>query len=255
LPSAAPEPSASAPADRAVVPAPEGTTGDAARYRPIRVVLADDSALVRETLELVLARAEGIEVMASCEERDSLMRAIDAVEPDVVITDIRMPPSGTDEGLQVAAALRRSHPHIGVVVLSQFADPGYGKAVFAGGVDGRAYLLKEHVARRGQLVSAIRAVAQGGAMVDPQIVRTLFEAHGPADHPEVAALSEAELEILTHAAQGEDAATIAEHLGLAKAAAQGQIDEILRKLGVAARTSADGRVPAVLRYLVGRDGA
>jgi DNA-binding NarL/FixJ family response regulator len=234
---------------RAVVSAPHGTAGRTDGDRAIGVVFADDSALIRETVELVLAAAEGIEILASCNDRESLLRAIDAEDPDVVVTDIRMPPSNSDEGLQVAAALRRSHPQIGVVVLSQFADPRYGLKLLAGGVDGRAYLLKEHLAR-GQLVSAIRAVARGGSLVDAKLVETLIAARRHSEPSAVAGLSEQELEILARVTQGEHAAAIADRLGLGEPAAQGKIDDVLLRLGLAANTAADARAKAVLRYLV-----
>jgi DNA-binding NarL/FixJ family response regulator len=143
---------------------------DAGGGRTIRVVLADDSYLVRQALVHVLSAADGIDVVATCEDRDSLLEAVEMEQPDVVVTDIRMPPTGTDEGLQVATALRQTHPDIGGVVLSQFAEPRYGVALLDGGSDRRAYLLKDRIQHGGQLVSAITTVAQGGSLIDAKVV-------------------------------------------------------------------------------------
>src|SRR3954447_4183265 len=137
--------------------------------RPLRVVLADDSYLVREALVHVLEAADGIEVVATCADRDTLLATVAAELPDVVVTDIRMPPTNTDEGLAVAARLRETHPQIGVVILSQFAEARYGLALLEGGSDGRAYLLKERIQYRGQLVAAIESVAHGGSVIDAKV--------------------------------------------------------------------------------------
>src|SRR5947208_67205 len=169
---------------------------------PIRVVLADDSYLVRQALEHVLAAADGVEVTASCGDRDSLLRAIEVERPDVVVTDIRMPPSGTDEGLQVASALRQSHPEVGVVILSQFAEPRYGLALLEDGSDGRAYLLKERIQYRGQLVSAIHAVAEGGSVIDAKVVESLVAERSRTEHSPLNELTPRELEILRFVARG-----------------------------------------------------
>src|SRR5687767_5833868 len=186
-------------------------TGDG-QGEAIRVVLADDSYLVREALDHVLSGAEGIEVVASCRDRDSLRRAIEEERPDVVVTDIRMPPSDTDEGLQIAASLRRTHPGIGVVVLSQYADARYGLALLDDGSDGRAYLLKERIRHRAQLVSAIEAVAQGGSMIDAKVVEGLIDARRRAERSRLADLTRRELEILAFVARGCNNQAIADEL-------------------------------------------
>ncbi len=142
----------------------------------IRVVIADDSYLVRQALEHVLAAADGIEIVASCRDRDGLMLAVEAERPDVVVTDIRMPPTDTDEGIAVAARLRETAPEVGVVVLSQFTDPRYGLALLKSGSDRRAYLLKERIQHRGQLVAAIESVAAGGSVIDAKVVEALVRA-------------------------------------------------------------------------------
>ena len=129
---------------------------------PIRLVVADDHYLVREGIRRLLETSPELEVAAVCGDLDSLLAAVDAERPDVVVTDIRMPPDSTDEGIQAAARLRETNPEVGVVVLSQYATPSYVLALLEGGSEGRAYLLKERVKDLGQLVAAIRAVAEGG---------------------------------------------------------------------------------------------
>jgi DNA-binding NarL/FixJ family response regulator len=228
---------------------------DANRKRTIRVVLADDSYLVREALGHVLAHSDAIEVVASCADREALEQAIEAERPDVVVTDIRMPPSDTDEGLQVAEALRESHPEIGVVVLSQYAEPAYSLALLDGGSDGRAYLLKDRVRHRGQLVAAIDAVAHGGSVIDAKVVEALVEARSRAERSALAELTPRELEILGFVARGLDNQAIAEELVLTKRAVEKHINAIFLKLGLTHATDVSRRVRATLIYLAEADGA
>ena len=201
----------------------------------------------------VLAAADGIEVVEACGDRDSLLRAIEEREPDVVVTDIRMPPSEADEGLQVAATLRETHPDIGVVVLSQFAEPRYGLALLAKGSDGRAYLLKERIQRRGQLVAAIEAVAQGGSVIDAKVVETLVEARERAEHSPLAELTPREVEILTFVARGHSNQAIADELVLTKRAVEKHINAIFLKLGLTFAEDISRRVKAALIYLAESD--
>jgi DNA-binding NarL/FixJ family response regulator len=216
---------------------------------PIRVVLADDSYLVREALEHVLAEADQVEVVASCGDRDSLLKAIDAERPDVIVTDIRMPPSDGDEGLQVAAALRLTHPDIGVVVLSQFVEPRYGLALLDTGSEGRAYLLKERIQHGGQLVSAIEAVSEGGSVIDAKVVESLVTAQRRAEDSPLAELTPRELEILSFVARGHDNQAIADELVLTKRAVEKHINAIFLKLGLTYATDVSRRVKAALIYL------
>src|SRR6476661_1214686 len=197
----------------------------------IRVVIADDTYLVREALEQILTLAEGIEVARACTDRDSLLRAIEEDEPDVVLTDIRMPPTGTDEGIQVARELRTTHPEIGVVVLSQFADPEYVLALLESGSGGRAYLLKERVNDPRELAGAIKAVASGGSAVDSKVI-----------------------EVLAQLAQGKSNGAIAESLVLTKRAVEKHINAIFMKLNLAAPDDVSRRVKAALVYLASEDG-
>jgi DNA-binding NarL/FixJ family response regulator len=197
----------------------------------------------------VLSDAENIELVAACADRDSLMYAIDAERPDVVVTDIRMPPSDSDEGLQIAAALRETHPHVGVVVLSQYAEPRYGLALLEHGSDGRAYLLKERIQRRGQLIAAIEAVAQGGSVIDAKVVELLVEVRTRAESSPLLELTPRELEILSFVARGSDNQAIAEELVLTKRAVEKHINAIFLKLGLTYATDVSRRVKAALIYL------
>jgi DNA-binding NarL/FixJ family response regulator len=215
----------------------------------IGVVLADDSYLVREAVTHVLEGADGIEVLAACEDSESLLRAVEDKQPDVVVTDIRMPPSGSDDGLKVAATLRETHPDVGVVVLSQFAEPRYGLALLDGGSDRRAYLLKERIQHRGQLVAAIEAVASGGSVIDAKVVETLVEARQRAEQSALAELTPRELEILTFVAQGHSNQAIADELVLTKRAVEKHINAIFLKLGLTYATDVSRRVKAALIYL------
>jgi DNA-binding NarL/FixJ family response regulator len=221
---------------------------------PIRVVLADDSYLLRQAVAHVLDEAERIELVATCADRDALLRAVAAERPDVVVTDIRMPPTETDEGLQVAAALRRTHPHVGVVVLSQFAEPRYGLALLDEGSDRRAYLLKERVQSGGQLVAAIRAVADGGSVIDAKVVDGLIAERRRVERSPLAELTPREVEILAYVARGHSNQAIADELVLTKRAVEKHINAIFLKLGLTAAADVSRRVKAALIYLAERPG-
>ena len=217
--------------------------------REIRVVLGDDSYLAREALAHLLAADDGIEIVATCDDEGSLLRAVDAHDPDVVVTDIRMPPSNTDEGLRIAATLRRTHPGLGVVVLSQFAEPRYGLALLEDGSDGRAYLLKERVHHRGQLVAAIEAVAEGGSVIDAKVVEGLVDERRRAERSPLAELPPREQEILSFVARGYDNQAIADELVLTKRAVEKHIHAIFLKLGLTYAVDVSPRVKATLMYL------
>jgi DNA-binding NarL/FixJ family response regulator len=177
------------------------------------------------------------------------VRAVDTWDPDVLVTDIRMPPSNTDEGLRIAAAVRLTHPDMGVVVLSQFAEPSYGLALLADGSDGRAYLLKERVHHRGQLVSAIEAVAQGGSVIDAKVIEGLIDARRRTKRSPLADLTPRELEILSFVAHGHDNQAIADELVVTKRAIEKHIHAIFLKLGLTFAKDVSPRVKATLMYL------
>jgi len=216
---------------------------------PIRVVLADDSYLLRQAVAHVLDEAEQIELVATCADRDALLRAVDSERPDVVVTDIRMPPTGTDEGLQVAAVLRRTHPQVGVVVLSQFAEPRYGLALLDEGSDGRAYLLKERVRGGGQLVAAIQAVAVGGSVIDAKVVDGLIAERRRVERSPLAELTPREVEILAYVARGDSNQAIADELVLTKRGVEKHIHAIFLKLDLTVAADVSRRVKAALIYL------
>ena len=216
---------------------------------PLRVVLADDSFLVREALTHVLDAAEDIEVVALCTDRESLEAAIEAELPDVVVTDIRMPPGEDSEGVDVAAGLRESHPDIGVVVLSQYLEPRYALELLAKGSDGRAYLLKERVHDRDELTGAIQATAAGSSVIDPKVVEMLVEARSRSDASLLAALTQREREILAGLAQGKSNPAIATSLGLSKRAVEKHINAIFTKLELPESEDVSRRVKATLMFL------
>jgi DNA-binding NarL/FixJ family response regulator len=220
----------------------------------IRVVLAEDSYIVREGLEQVLAGASGVEVVATCADLDSLLAKVEAEHPDVVVTDIRMPPTGTDEGIRAAATLRETQPGIGVVVLSQHDDPGYALALLESGSEGRAYLLKERVHDRGQLAAAVEEVARGGSVIDAKIVEALVRTRSSTNSSALAELTSRELEVLAEIAQGKSNSAIAESLVLTKRAVEKHINAIFMKLGLAQADDVSKRVKATLIFLAETDG-
>jgi DNA-binding NarL/FixJ family response regulator len=217
--------------------------------QPIRVVLADDSYLVREAITHVLDTEPGFALVATCEDGDSLLAAVEDERPDVVLTDIRMPPSGDDEGIRVANRLRELHPEVGVVVVSQYANPRYGVALFEGGSERRAYLLKERLHERAQLMGALNTVAEGGSVVDSKVVEALIAAQVRDERSPLAELTRRELEILGEIAQGRSNRAIAEQLVLSKRAVEKHINAIFLKLGLTHDEDVSRRVKAALIYL------
>jgi DNA-binding NarL/FixJ family response regulator len=222
---------------------------------PIRVVLADDSYLVREAVSHVLQRAAGIELVATCEDGESLLGAVEAERPAVVVTDIRMPPSGDGEGIRIARELRRTAPDVGVVVLSQYADSRYALDLLEGGSERRAYLLKERVNDGGELVSAIEAVDRGGSVIEAKVVDGLLEARGRTEESPLSRLTPRELEILGEIARGKSNAAIADSLVLTKRAVEKHINAILLKLDLPEAEDVSRRVMATLIYLSEADRA
>ena len=227
--------------------------GRAYPYRvPIRVVVADDSYIVREGIEEILAACEGVVVEASCADRDSLLAEVDARPPDVVVTDIRMPPTSTDEGIQIAARLRETHPRIGVVILSQYSDPSYALRLLDPGSDGRAYLLKDRVHDRAELLDAIEAAAGGRSVIDPKVVEILVQAQTRAERSPLSELTPRELEVLSAIAEGKSNTAIAEDLVLTKRAVEKHINAIFLKLGLTHAVESEEiskRVKAALLFL------
>ena len=219
----------------------------------IRVALAEDSLIVREGIQQLLASEPDIEVVATCEDLDSLVAAVESVEPDVVVTDIRMPPTETDEGIRAAAMLRRSHPKTGVLVLSQYATPTYALELLDSGSDGRAYLLKQRVHDRAELVSAIRSVAAGGSVIDPKIVEGLVAAKARSERSPLSALTPREHDVLAEIARGKSNTAIAESLVLTKRAVEKHINSIFLKLDLSDAEDVSKRVKATLVFLAEED--
>jgi DNA-binding NarL/FixJ family response regulator len=215
----------------------------------IRVVLADDHLIVREGVQRLLGTQAGIEIAAACGDLDSLLAAVDAEEPDVVVTDIRMPPGNADEGIRAADRLRETHPDIGVLVLSQYATPSYALALLEGGSAGRAYLLKERVQDVDQLVSAIQAVAEGGSVIDPKVVEALVADNARGDESRLSQLTPRERDVLREMAAGKSNAAIGESLFLAERSVEKVIHSIFLKLGLSWETSVHKRVKAVILFL------
>jgi DNA-binding NarL/FixJ family response regulator len=215
----------------------------------IRIVLAEDSYLVREGVRNLLETQPDLEVVASCEDLDGLLDAVDATRPDVVLTDIRMPPGGGDEGIRAAARLRETSPETGVVVLSQYGDPEYALALLELGSDRRAYLLKERVNDVGQLVGAIREVAAGGSVIDAKIVEALIGHDARRRGSPLAELTRREHEVLAEMATGKNNASIAQSLVIAEPSVEKYIQSIFRKLGVSWQQDVNRRVKAVLLFL------
>ena len=216
---------------------------------PIKVVLAEDSYLVREGVRRLLEHEPDIDLVAVCEDYDSLLEAIAAAEPDVLLTDIRMPPTGTDEGVQAAERLRQLRPAAGVVLLSQYADPAYALAFLEGGTEGRAYLLKERVSDLDQLLAAIREVARGGSVIDPKVVEALVAGRARSAESPLARLTPREREVLALLAEGRSNAAVAEALVLSERAVEKHINSIFAKLGLPEARDAHRRVKAVLLFL------
>jgi DNA-binding NarL/FixJ family response regulator len=216
---------------------------------PIRVVVAEDHYLVREGIRRLLETRHDVEVAAVCGDLDSLLVAVETEKPDVVLTDIRMPPSDSDEGIQAAERLRKTHPDIGVVVLSQYANPSYALALLQSGSAGRSYLLKERVQDLQQLASAIHAVAEGGSVIDPKVVEALVAENARGEESSLKQLTPRERDVLREMAAGKSNAAIGKSLFLAERSVEKVIHSIFLKLGLTWETSIHKRVKAVILYL------
>ncbi len=215
----------------------------------IRVVLAEDNALLREGITRLIAEVEDLELVGTAADLPGLIAAIEEHSPDVVVTDIRMPPTGTDEGIAAAGWLRANRPDTGVVVLSQYTAPGYALALLEDGSAGRAYLLKERVAGADELAGAIRTVADGGSVIDPQVVDELVRARQRRPKSDLEWLTPRETEILAEMAQGKSNAAISKALGISERAVEKHSNSIFSKLGLSEEQDLNRRVKAVLVYL------
>jgi DNA-binding NarL/FixJ family response regulator len=215
----------------------------------IRVVLGEDSLLAREGIVSALEDDDEVEVVEMCTDLETLRAAIDRSRPDVVLTDIRMPPSHTDEGIRLAVELRHSHPEIGVVVLSQHAEPRYALALFADGSERRAYLLKERLKDRGELGQAVREVAAGRSLVDMHVIDMLLTQKRRRGSSQLDRLTPRESEILAMIAEGRSNSAIAESLLITKRGVERHISSIFAKLELGESEDISRRVKAALLYL------
>ena len=220
----------------------------------IRLLLAEDNVLLREGLARLFDQIDHLELVGTCGSLPELLQMVDADPPDVVLTDIRMPPTHTDEGVQAARHLREHHPHVGVVVLSQYSSPAYAHALFEDGSDGRAYLLKDRVADVDEVVFAIEAVARGGSVVDPKIVEELVAARARKPRSPIEQLTTREREILAEIASGKSNVAIANSLFLSERAIEKHSNSIFSKLGLSQEPDVNRRVKAVLLYLAAERG-
>jgi DNA-binding NarL/FixJ family response regulator len=219
----------------------------------IRVVIAEDNALLRDGLARLVSSTDGLRLVGTATNYDELMALTEECNPDVVVTDIRMPPTGTDEGIRAAAALRSSHPHTGVIVLSQYVSPAYALSLLSQGSERRGYLLKDRVADVDDLVDAIRVVAAGGAVIDPKVVEQLVASSSRRAKSPLDFLTPREREVLGEMAQGKSNAAVATSLVLSERAVEKHINSIFSKLHLSEERDVNRRVAAVLMFLTDGD--
>jgi len=217
--------------------------------RPIGVVVAEDSYVIREFLTATLSATPEVELVAVCSNGKELETAIEVWDPDVVLTDIRMPPTHGEEGVRIAAQLRETRPHVGVVVLSQYAEPAYALRLLEQGTSGRAYLLKERIRDKEELIRAIEAVAHGGSVIDPIIVDVLIAARTRVAKSRLAQLTPRERELLAEIAAGKSNGAIAQSLVLTKRAVEKHVNSIFSKLDLPETQDVSRRVKATLIFL------
>ena len=215
----------------------------------IRVVFAEDNYLVREGTAALLGMVDEVELVGTAKDRDDLLSAVEKHVPDVVLTDIRMPPTGTNEGIEAARRIRAEHPAIGVVVLSQFAEEDYVYDLLKDGAAGLGYLLKERVAHVAELVRALTEVARGGSVLDPKVVEALVAAKERMAHSPLGQLTDREREVLAHMAQGQNNGAIAKSLFLTERAVEKHINSLFHKLDLTDEPDVHRRVMAVLAFL------
>jgi len=215
----------------------------------VRVVLAEDNVLLREGISRLVAANSDFELVGVAADLPELLAVVGEQAPDVVVTDIRMPPTGTDEGIQAASWLRQHYPRTGVVVLSQYVAPKYAVALLEHGSAGRAYLLKERVASIDELARAIRTVADGGSVIDHTVVDELVRARSAEHSSGMTQLTARESQILAEMAQGKSNSAIAAALYVTERAVEKHTNSIFAKLGLSEEKDVNRRVKAVLVYL------
>jgi DNA-binding NarL/FixJ family response regulator len=215
----------------------------------VRLVFVEDSVLVRAGVQRMLEESADIDLVAVCVDAEEARLAIDEQRPDVVLTDIRMPPTHTDEGIRLAEHCRRHHPATGVILLSQYVEVSYVKTLLAQGTEGRGYLLKERIAHAADLLDAVRTVHDGGSAIDPKVVSALVAGRSRAGDASLARLSRREREVLAGIAQGRTNTAIAAQLVITVHAVEKHVNSIFAKLGLSGDQATHPRVRAALLYL------
>ena len=221
----------------------------------IRVVFAEDNYLVREGTAALLANSREVDLVGTATDFEELLLAVDELRPDAVLTDIRMPPTNTTEGIDAARKIRGEYPEIGVVVLSQFAEEEYAYELLKDGAAGLGYLLKERVADVSELVRALNEVSMGGSVLDARVVEALVSAKDRVAHSLLAQLTDREREVLEQMAQGKNNAAIAKSLFLTERAVEKHINSLFHKLALSEEPEVHRRVMAVLAFLREREHA
>jgi DNA-binding NarL/FixJ family response regulator len=215
----------------------------------VRVVFAEDNYLVREGTAALLQNSSDVELVGMAASLDELLDKVEELKPEVVLTDIRMPPTNTTEGIDAAKRIRAEHPEIGVVVLSQYAEEEYAYDLLKDGAAGLGYLLKERVSDLDEVVRALNEVSKGGSVLDPKVVEALVSAKDRMAHSPLLKLTEREREVLENMAQGKNNAAIAKSLFLTERAVEKHINSLFHKLGLSEETDVHRRVMAVLAFL------
>jgi DNA-binding NarL/FixJ family response regulator len=215
----------------------------------VTVVFADDNYLVREGVAALLAELPEITLLRTVEDPNSLLKAVAELQPDAVLTDIRMPPTHTNEGIVAAKKIRSDYPTTGVVVLSQYVEEDYAFELLSDGVAGMGYLLKERVSQLDELVRALQEVARGGSVLDPKVVEGLLARKSSEVHSPLLGLTEREREVLQEMATGRNNAMIAKTLFMSERAVEKHIGSVFQKLGLVEEGEVNRRVMAVLAFL------
>src|SRR6202165_2063260 len=221
----------------------------------LRIVIADDNYLVREGTRRLLEDSGGVDVLATVGTAAELLQAVEALRPDVVLTDIRMPPGHQVEGIEAAHAIRKRYPSIGVVVLSQHSDAAYAVQLLKDGTDGLGYLLKTRIGELDELLRALREVAAGRSVVDPGVVERLVDYRSRQAESPLRLLSPREVDVLRERAEGKSNGAIAEALRLSESSVEKYVNTIFSKLGLSEERSVSRRVTAVLAFLHDANGA
>lgn len=213
----------------------------------ISIVIAEDSLLMRDSVSGALSTAPDVTVVGVGEDYDSAVELVQKHRPTILITDVRMPPTSTDEGIRLAQWMRTAHPEVGVIVLSNYAEPSYAAGLLEGGTAGRGYLLKERISHFDELAEAVHQVASGGTVLDPLVVEALLAQ--PRSAPALSRLTPRERDVLSELATGFSNRTIAQRLVLSQRAVEKHINSIFAKLELTVNDAVDRRVKAVLLFL------